>query len=271
MSSLTGLMGAGSGVPPGNFSPGQGDDGSEAGVGTEAGLSTRTVRQRRPERGSQGPAVLGRGMKVDARKIRWTLPPEAAVTAESFSATKADRMSAEEAGDALERIFQLMIPGASEEEKEAFLLGLCFCHTINGASQLMPGRAVFTVTLESGKGEFQYLEIVRILGDDLRRFFRAFADETRRANQMVLDSYDPYDPASAERVSWLHEVAQKRGITRFPTLAADSSDCCTGLTPTMRSAIAASKGMILRSIPNNADTTHAFVPTVSEVSTGADN
>jgi len=140
-----------------------------------------------------------------------------------------------------------------QSEEDGFLKSfddaLFFCHTLNGGSVLTPGRSAFTV----GSQSFPYKIVVDKLGVDLRRFFRAFADDTTDANKLVISEYDPYDAVKAERYAWLQQVAQEKGLQRHPHLAHDSADACTRINVTERAALIHSKRDVLANGFNSAD------------------
>jgi len=194
--------------------------------------------------------TLGKGpVPPDPRKFRYDrLRGRLGCT--PWTVTKDDRMSAQEAGGTMERILRMYdIDRANEGDIEAFVTALLFSHTINGGSTLQPGRAVMSVSNTS----FNYADIVRLLGTDIRRFFRAYANEIRDANKDILNNYDPYDPVAAEYHGWLMQVASERGLQRYPYLAHDSADACTDLSPPERTAVAASKRTVLACVDNSAD------------------
>lgn len=168
--------------------------------------------------------------------------------------SKDDRMTATEAGRWLNRIHEMY--GVQREEPEiveAFNNSLFFCHTVNSGSTLQPARSTLTI-----KGtEFPFIHVVEVLGNDIRRFFRAYADDVKEVNQSVLDNYDPNDWVSKEKHSWLVQVAAERNLLRYPHLAHDSSDKCLMLTPVEQAALAASKAGVFANIVNMADRTHA--------------
>jgi len=167
-------------------------------------------------------AGWGRGpATVDRRKFRYDVDRARARPALSFSVTKADRMTATEAGDMLHQVHtNLGIDKEAEERIAAFDNALWFEHTVNGASMLQPGRGELIVDGVS----FDVSTVKALLGENQRRFFRAFADEIAAANRLILDSYDPYSPESVEMVGQLRQVAVERGLQKFPHLAHDSSD-----------------------------------------------
>jgi hypothetical protein len=137
---------------------------------------------------------------------------------------------------------------------------LFFSHTVNSGSTLQPGTARMTINNGS---VFDFGEVVRILGVQMRRFFRTYADHITEVNQSVLDSYNPYDPVSVEQYGWLLQVAFERGLQRFPHLAHDSADACLKLIPAERAALAMSKRDVLSTTPNSADAMRANPRTVS--------
>jgi len=167
-----------------------------------------------------------------------------------FSAEREDRMTADEAG---RRLHEMHVVFGVQAEEDGFLKSfddaLFFCHTLNGGSVLVPGRSGFTV----GGQLFSYKIVVDKLGVDLRRFFRAYADDVADVNKLVISEYDPYDPVKAERHAWLMQVAQEKGLQRHPHLAHDSADACTRINMTERAALIQSKREVLVSNFNSAD------------------
>jgi hypothetical protein len=193
----------------------------------------------------------GRGpMSVDTRKFRFDVRRGKASPALSFSASKADRMDAEEAGDLLHRIHAAFhIDAETEDRLVGFNNALFLEHALNGASLLQPGRG----TLKVAKMSFDIQVVKSILGIDQRRFFRAFADEITDVVRGVLRDFDPMDPESAEVYGQLSQIAVERGLTKFPYLVHDSADAGVMLSNDERNALIASKRFVLRSTVNNVD------------------
>jgi len=189
------------------------------------------------------------GLSVDPRKFRYDVLRGKASKVQ-FTVDREDRMSADEAGSRLHQLHEIF--GVQSEEDgflKAFDDAMFFCHTLNSASVLTPGRSNFIVAGQA----FQYRIVIDKLGVDLRRFFRAFADDVRDVNQLVIDEYDPYDAVKAERYGWLMQVAQEKGLQRHPQLAHDSSDACVRINMTERAAVINSKREVLANVFNSAD------------------
>lgn len=206
----------------------------------------------------RGRAVIGyRRPLLDPRLIRHDRFAARSRASIGWEVTVDAAMPKSEAGDKLSRIHELFkLQAASPEIHEAFLDALLFSHTVNGGSVLQPGRAKFS--LGSEQHYLDYAEVVRYLGPDLRRFFRAFADETRRVNQNVLDNAtDPDDFVAMEKADLLRAAAMRRGMNRHPSLAHDTADYCTGLSDAENAALVASKALVFGSTPNMADRNRA--------------
>lgn len=187
----------------------------------------------------------------DPRKFRYDVTRGKGANL-GFSTSRDDRMSAIEAGEMLDRIHvALGLARASEGILRAIDEAIFFSHTINGASVLGPGRAKLSVP--GMTEEFSFSVVRDILGVDHRRFFRAFADDTKDVNKKVLAEYDAYDHVKAERWGWLQQVAYERGLHRYPYLAHDSADACIDLAPAERAALAASLVLVVGSTNNSAD------------------
>jgi hypothetical protein len=164
-----------------------------------------------------------------------------------FEVTKDDRMSALEAGAKLQEIFDKCgLGSANADVLYTFTQALFIAHTVNSGSMMQPGRGAIKV---SGS-EFSYTTILSLLGEDTRRFFRAFADEIAEANRRVIDAHDPYDPVSHEMVGWIRQVAAERGLYQHPQYAHDSSDACLNIGPAVFEAIQQAKRRVLTTTTN---------------------
>jgi len=198
---------------------------------------------------------FGRGpIEPDARKFKYDLY-RARGTKVAFSVTRDDRMSAEEAGAMLHSIHEkLGIDKVDEPLIYAFDRALFFAHTVNSGSVLQPGRArLYVEGMQGDPTQFDYNNVLSMLGTNVRRFFRAFADDVTEVNKAVLAAYDPYDSVAAEQHGWLIQVATERGLQRYPYLAHDSADACININTTERLALITSKRQVLSSVVNSAD------------------
>jgi len=224
-------------------------------AGAHGGARAHGLTRDQPVAGGRG---WGRGpIPVDERKFRYDVMRAKSVAPVAFSVSKADRMTADEAGDLLHRIHQTLgIDTAEEQRILAFDRALWFEHTINGASMMQPGRGQFIVD-----GLSLDMNLVKgFFGENQRRFFRAFADDIAEANRDVLDAFDPFDPGSAEKVGQLRQVAAERGLHKYPHLAHDSSDACVTISLEERMAVIASKRIVIASVSNKVDQFPGRVP-----------
>jgi hypothetical protein len=160
-----------------------------------------------------------------------------------FAVTKADRLDAQEAGDVLHKIHvELGIDREDESRISAFDAALWWQHTINGASILQDHRGVLSV---DGM-EFDIADCLRMIGENqLRRFFRAFANEIADVNREVIRGYSPYDPIAAEKYGQLMQIAATRGLHKYPELAFDAADACTNISLDARRALQTSKSIVI--------------------------
>jgi hypothetical protein len=219
-----------------------------AGVsGVRSPISAAGVTRAAPSVGR----TVGKGpVGADPRKFKYDRVLASTMPQLEFSASKADRMDASDAGGVLDRIHRIYgIDREGEDVIAAFDKALFFEHTINGASLLQPGRGLLSV----GSSSFELATVKDLLGVDQRRFFRAYADEIADVNREVLASYDPYDPVAAEKYGQLVQVAVERGLQKYPHLAHDSSDAGLRLSVEERVALMNSKRSVLTSTVNNAD------------------
>jgi hypothetical protein len=187
---------------------------------------------------------------IDTRRFRYDVDRARSTAKLEFTVDKADRLSAEEAGNMLHRIHSAYcINAASDARIYAFDSALWFEHTVNGASVLKAGEGFLTVD----GVKFPLKIAVDALGPAQRRFFRAFADDIADTNRRVLSEEDPSDPVTVERAGWLRQVAAERGLHKHPHLAHDSADACLFLSPEERSAVLNSKQAIISTTRNRAD------------------
>jgi len=145
---------------------------------------------------------------------------------------------------------------ALDGAQKAFVDAMFLAHTKNSASILMPGRAEFWIeTRGQPKRVYNYFtDVVLPLGDNVRRFFRAYADEVRAVNRRVLaQAALGLDLDMVEHGKHIRQVAASRGLHRHPDLCHDTSDHCTSLSVTEFDTIRASSAGIFASQENGAD------------------
>lgn len=202
---------------------------------------------------------FGRGpIGPDKRKFKYDVY-RAKATKVGFAVSRDDRMSAEDAGAMLHNIHEkLGIARVDESLLMAFDRALFFAHTVNSGSVLQPGRARIFVdqleTTDDGQAaQFDYNNVLKMLGNDVRRFFRAYAGDVLEVNKAVLAAYDPYNPVAVEQHGWIVQVATERGLQRYPYLAHDSADACLNINTTERLALINSKRAVLSTVANSAD------------------
>jgi len=185
----------------------------------------------------RGPAI------VDQRKFRYDRTRALAREPVSFTASKVDRLDAEEAGDVLHKIHRVLgIDTESEERLHGFDCAMWWQHVLNGASIMQPGRGVLVVDGMS----YDIHDCLRAIGaDQVRRFFRAYADEIVEVSRGVLRGYDPYDVVAIEKHGQLMQVATARGLHKFPEYAFDAADACLHMSLEARRAVLASKAFVL--------------------------
>jgi hypothetical protein len=145
-----------------------------------------------------------------------------------------------------------------------FLQAMQLCYAANSASVLMPGRAEFVVMVGGVPSVFNlFRDVVDVLGADTRRYFRAFADETRTCLLNLKQQYDSGPTGSSAQEQEEYEqvqdmwdaivrVAKNRGLGRVPHLVHDSAENCKGLTETEHAFLVASKKTIFEGMHVNA-------------------
>lgn len=186
----------------------------------------------------------GRGpVPIDSRKYKYDRARALMMPTVQFTATKADRLDADEAGDVLDRIHRSFgIDAESEARIMAFDNALWWQHIINGASILQPGRGVLTVDAM----QFDISSVLSSIGESqLRRFFRAYADDIAEVARTVLEEYTPYDAVAAEKHGQLMQVATARGLHKYPEYCFDAADACLNMSIDARRAVLASKAYVV--------------------------
>jgi len=216
----------------------KGQSGGSAGRPGQSGSRGIVVDDSSASRGwGKGPATL------DTRKFRYDRLRAEAMPAVQFTASKADRLDADAAGDVLHRIHVTL---GIESENEARLAGfdnaLFWQHILNGASIMQPERGVLSVDGMT----YDIHDCLKLIGEvQLRRFFRAYADEIVEVARGVLASYDPYDAIAIEKRGQLIQVATERGLHKYPEYAFDAADACLQISVEARRAVMASKAFVL--------------------------
>jgi len=169
----------------------------------------------------------------------------------SWEVSKNDRMSPMQAGSEMRKLYALYgIVGETPAVMEAFHDAIYFAHTLNGASVLQPGRATFSLDGNT----MDFAKAVEYLGENQRRFFRAYADEVKDCNLRILAAaYDSSDRVAVEKAALLRQVAAAKGLSRHPELAHDTADACLHLPDGQVAALVSSKAAVFGSTPNMAD------------------
>lgn len=193
----------------------------------------------------------GRGPRgVDPRRYRYDRVRAATMPKIEIQVNRVDRLTAEEAGAMLHRVHEIFqLETQTENVIAAFDRALWLDHALNGASQMQPGRGVLVV----GDTSFDTMDIRSVLGVDLRRFFRAFADDVADELRRVLKEHDPYDHASEDLVGQIRQIAAERGLQKYPHLIHDSSDACVSISLEERTAVMQSKTTVLTDVVNAVD------------------
>lgn len=195
-----------------------------------------------------GPSSFGRVAKL--------LPFDTAAAYQDrpvgFSATYNKVMPAKDASAMVSALIRRCgAVGQVESVQLALVNAILLSHAKNSGSVIQPSRAVFKVN--GGRELNFYEDVITVLGDDARRFFRAFADQTREVVRERITGYRAGDTNYDEDYRDIMMVAKQRGLDRYPDLIADSSEACSNLTRVESDAIGASKMSILSRTDNMAD------------------
>jgi len=206
----------------------------------------------------QGESNVGRLGHTNVRRSHARLYPgmdlkRALVKDIEVHVTADNRMSDEEAGRLLLSMLSRCGLGTEDDAvMVGFVKAMCLCMAINSSSILVPGRSKFYVA----GSEFDFFtDVLAVLGNDARRFFRAYADVTRGYLKGVIAEYqrgaasdDDRDVDRYEHVVDMYNaikyVAEKRGLTRAMDLIHDSAEFCSNKTAVERAILMSSKETI---------------------------
>lgn len=153
---------------------------------------------------------------------------------------------------------------------ETWIHGMLICMAQNSASKRVPGRASFSIEWQTdeeakaGKDPLKcvthfFNDVIMVLGDDARRYFRAYAPVTREVLTDLRGKVQkgPKSDDEADYEAWLEllsqwqdvvRVAEDRGLGRDPTLAFDSAEFVQDLTVEERTMLRNSKDAVLPSV-----------------------
>jgi len=214
---------------------------ADGGVEAAQGLYERVQREEQP--------VSRQRRRFDTRKISYDYLRARTEQPVPTRVAEAALMTAREAGDAMGRVHrQFNIQRAEPAFLVAFQDALLVTMALNGTSQLMPGRAHFVV----GRDKFELVEVYSLLGVDLRRFARAWAEEQRDAVARA-QSYVGDDPDKLDLRDRLFAKAAENGMHRHPTLLSDVADFCPTLTLVERTAVQEAKSYKLGGTVDSVD------------------
>jgi len=214
-----------------------------------------------------GPRPIGLQRPIaDPRLVKHDRLTARAAGQVSWEVSKDDRMSAEAAGAMMQKLIErYRMVGETPGNLEAFHNAIYFAHTLNGSSVLQPGRATFSIA----GFDMDYKHAVDLLGNDLRRFYRAYADEVRACNKRILaEASNGSDIVAQEKAALLRQVAAKKNLSRYPELAHDTADACWNLSDSELAALMASKAAIFSTTSNMADRNRPRAGQSADVASG---
>lgn len=197
---------------------------------------------------SWGPSGLGRTGKL--------LPFDTAAAWQDrpvpFRATYNRVMSDDDARKAMASIIRHCgAVGQVESVQLSLVNAILLSHAKNSGSIVQPSRAKFQV---AGSRPLNFYEdVVLLLGEDVRRFFRAYADQAREVVRERLQGFRDGRSEYEEDYRDIMMVARQRGLERYPDLICDSADACTNLSRVEMDAIGMSKVSVLSRSNNVAD------------------
>lgn len=175
----------------------------------------------------------------------------------SFTVTSNRVMSATEASQRLRGLMHHCgVNGQADSVMMAFHKAILLAHAKNSSSIIQPARA--NIYIKGGSVINFYTDVLHFLGDDSRRFFRAYADMVRQVLREIRNAYEAGDMRWAEDIRDLDWIAEDRGLSRHKDLVAGSADACTQLTRQEAVAIRQSKATIFANITNMADFVQSY-------------
>lgn len=194
----------------------------DAGVRSGGGALEREVDEGPPRLGTSGARPKRDGLyKYDRRK---GLLGEQLV----IGTTAADVWPLDKASDMLHRIHETFhVDRLMENQLKSFDDAMFLCVAINSTSVIQPTEDVYFIV---GENTYKWSTVVGLLGQNVRRFFRAYADDIRAVVRWLLEEGNPNDPEIVYLQDRVQALAYARGVQRCPSLLADVSDHCTGLS-----------------------------------------
>lgn len=231
------------------------DDGdATTGGGFGAGGGGYGTPQAMKRTGHVGTALIGTnarrrmsGLPFDPKAVRQSDVPEVYATSNA-------RLSARETASAADKMLRVAgLESATLERKMAFIAAVRLGHVLNSASQLVPRRA--ELGFEGSVVYNYHTNVMAVLGEDARRYFRYEADEIVLQLKALFENEALLSGAQLEIVHMVRAVAEERGLGRMPWFAFDAADYVTNEVSTAaeRVAIRAAKNAVVSSTDNEVD------------------
>jgi len=206
------------------------------------------------EREVEDPAMRmgSRGMRrTGARLFSYDRTRGLAQAGFQYAVTKSDRMSEFDAAAMLSRIHAAYhLFHLQEEQYFDFDNALFICYALNGASQLLPSDRV---TFAVGTSEFDFKTVHSVVGVDLRRFFRAYANSVVESCRRLYYHFDLTNEDHIYARELMIQLADDRNVSRAPWLVADCAEAATNLDSTERAIVAVSKQTVIGGTANSVD------------------
>lgn len=226
-----------------------GNDGEESSHGQlGSGTPFAPIEEREERAGTFGPRTGFYGMS----KLPYDYVGALADRPVNFYATSNRIMPMDDACKKLAGILlHCGVSGQSDAVQLAFHRAILLAHAKNSASVIQPGRAGFGV---DGSRECNfYLDVMYPLGNDSRRFFRAWAQMSRDVVAGIHERKALGDESVYDDYRDLMWTARDRGLTRYPHLVADNAEAISGLTANEYTALSQAKATIFENTTNMAD------------------
>lgn len=251
------------GVPPASST---GDGHTSTGGGGGRGGDTRVLQEQGVQGGNMfGPSTLARRNKRLPYDLMDALSEGEKIVVETTSNAV---MPISEAGARLNGLFlHCGLGGASPGMKHAFHMAILLANAKNSSSIAQPNRAVIRIP---GVDQINYhADVLAYLGDDSRRFFRAYAEEMVMHLKAIRTAFEQGDEDYRADIEELDVVARGRGLERFKHLVGDGSEFCPGLSSAEYLAVERSKAIVLSNTTNAVDNARVYRAPRSSVETPA--
>lgn len=179
-----------------------------------------------------------------------------------FEVDKADRLNIDRAAELMHRIHQIHgVDRVLEGQLYDYDNALFICYALNGGSQLGPfDRIKYYVMHQGTLHTFEYQTVHDVLDTALRRFFRTYANQVVDACRNLYENCDYADESQVHTRDMMIQLAETKGIRRYPYLVADCCDAATNIDTNQLTAVILSKQSVVGATTNAVDKRNLAIP-----------